>query len=90
LQLSDSRLTKDGDNPSLKGTQQSNARVNREDALTRLKALILGSGAVQKAASDKTVSPSKEGDGPKETERSKLKDSRRSNWWIRILRTCEQ
>ncbi|MBJ7537349.1 alternative ribosome rescue aminoacyl-tRNA hydrolase ArfB [Marinomonas transparens] len=80
LALSDARLTKDGD-IVLKAQQHRTQELNREDALARLKALILDAVRVQKAR--RPTKPSKSSQRKRvdqKKQKGQIKSLRRSNW----------
>jgi ribosome-associated protein len=80
LALSDSRLTKEGD-IVIKAQQHRTQELNREDALARLKALILESIKVQKAR--RATKPSRSSQKKrvdKKKQKGQIKSLRKSNW----------
>ncbi|ADZ93197.1 alternative ribosome rescue aminoacyl-tRNA hydrolase ArfB [Marinomonas mediterranea] len=80
LALSDTRITKEGE-IIIKAQQHRTQELNREDALERLKALILSATRVQKArrATKPTRSSQKKRVDSKK-QRGKVKALRKSNW----------
>ena len=80
LGLTDSRLTKDGD-IIIKAQQHRTQELNREDALQRLKYLILQAIQVQK--SRRPTKPSRSSQKKrvdKKKQKGKIKSLRRNNW----------
>ncbi|GAA0829260.1 MULTISPECIES: alternative ribosome rescue aminoacyl-tRNA hydrolase ArfB [Marinomonas] len=80
LALSDSRLTKEGD-IVIKAQQHRTQELNREDALARLKALILDAIKVQKAR--RATKPSRSSQKKrvdKKKQKGQIKSLRKSNW----------
>ncbi|MCV2402600.1 alternative ribosome rescue aminoacyl-tRNA hydrolase ArfB [Marinomonas sp. C2222] len=80
LALTDSRLTKDGD-IIIKAQQHRTQELNREDALQRLKSLILQAIQVQK--SRRPTKPSRSSQKKrvdKKKQKGKIKSLRRNNW----------
>ncbi|PYF83442.1 MULTISPECIES: alternative ribosome rescue aminoacyl-tRNA hydrolase ArfB [Marinomonas] len=80
LALNDSRLTKEGD-IVLKAQQHRTQELNREDALARLKALILEAVRVQKARRPtKPTRSSQKKRVDQKKQKGQIKSLRRSNW----------
>ena len=80
LGLTDSRLTKDGD-IIIKAQQHRTQELNRQDALQRLKYLILQAIQVQK--SRRPTKPSRSSQKKrvdKKKQKGKIKSLRRNNW----------
>ncbi|MFI8621192.1 alternative ribosome rescue aminoacyl-tRNA hydrolase ArfB [Marinomonas sp. NPDC078689] len=80
LALSDSRLTKEGD-IVIKAQQHRTQELNREDALARLKTLILDAIKVQKAR--RATKPSRSSQKKrvdKKKQKGQIKSLRKSNW----------
>ncbi|AEF55352.1 alternative ribosome rescue aminoacyl-tRNA hydrolase ArfB [Marinomonas posidonica] len=80
LALKDSRLTKDGD-IVIKAQQHRTQELNREDALARLKELILDAIKVQKARRPtKPTRSSQKKRVDSKKKKGQIKSLRRSNW----------
>ncbi|TDP01213.1 alternative ribosome rescue aminoacyl-tRNA hydrolase ArfB [Marinomonas balearica] len=80
LSLSDSRITKEGE-IIIKAQQHRTQELNREDALERLKALILSATRVQKARrATKPTRSSQRKRVDSKKQRGKVKALRKSNW----------
>lgn len=80
LDLKDSRLTKEGD-IVIKAQQYRTQALNREDALARLKTLIIEAVRVQKAR--RPTKPSRSSQKKRidqKKQKGKVKSLRRSNW----------
>ncbi|KZN13582.1 alternative ribosome rescue aminoacyl-tRNA hydrolase ArfB [Marinomonas sp. TW1] len=80
LALKDSRLTKDGD-IVIKAQQHRTQELNREDALARLKELILDAIKVQKARRPtKPTRSSQKKRVDSKKKKGQIKSLRKSNW----------